>query len=122
MSTVYEFNYTGSEQSITLKPGKYKLECWGASGGEMHSASSHSSGGYSVGELILRKKTLLYIYVGQLGLDVSSSVYAFNGGGYGTGAVGGGATDIRLVGGAWDNEQGLFSRIIVAGGGGGGYA
>ncbi|MCI0947880.1 glycine rich domain-containing protein [Clostridioides difficile] len=119
MSTVYEFNYTGSEQSITLKPGKYKLECWGASGGEMHSASSHSSGGYSVGELILRKKTLLYIYVGQLGLDVSSSVYAFNGGGYGTGAVGGGATDIRLVGGAWDNEQGLFSRIIVAGGGGG---
>ncbi|HEK4800078.1 TPA: hypothetical protein STU63_003129 [Clostridioides difficile] len=122
MATVYEFNYTGSEQSITLKPGKYKLECWGASGGEMHSASSHSSGGYSVGELILRKKTLLYIYVGQLGLDVSSSVYAFNGGGYGTGAVGGGATDIRLVGGAWDNEQGLFSRIIVAGGGGGGYA
>ncbi|HEK8939543.1 TPA: hypothetical protein STY81_002963 [Clostridioides difficile] len=119
MATVYEFNYTGSEQSITLKPGKYKLECWGASGGEMHSASSHSSGGYSVGELILRKKTLLYIYVGQLGLDVSSSVYAFNGGGYGTGAVGGGATDIRLVGGAWDNEQGLFSRIIVAGGGGG---
>ncbi|MDS6292638.1 glycine rich domain-containing protein, partial [Clostridioides difficile] len=34
---------------------------------------------------------------------------------------GGGATDIRLVGGAWDNEQGLLSRIIVAGGGGGSY-
>ncbi|EQF20085.1 glycine rich family protein, partial [Clostridioides difficile CD149] len=30
-------------------------------------------------------------------------------------------TDIRLVGGAWDNEQGLLSRIIVAGGGGGSY-
>ncbi|VFD28644.1 Glycine rich protein [Clostridioides difficile] len=35
---------------------------------------------------------------------------------------GGGATDIRLVGGAWDNEQGLLSRIIVAGGGGGSYS
>ncbi|MCV2286018.1 glycine rich domain-containing protein [Clostridioides difficile] len=122
MQTVWDFDYTGTEQNVTLKPGKYKLECWGASGGETHSASSHSSGGYSVGELILRKKTLLYIYVGQLGLDVSSSVYAFNGGGYGAGAVGGGATDIRLIGGAWDNEQGLFSRIIVAGGGGGGYS
>ncbi|HBF9850610.1 TPA: hypothetical protein KO441_004032, partial [Clostridioides difficile] len=30
----------------------------------------------------------------------------------------GGATDIRLIGGSWDNEQGLLSRIIVAGGGG----
>ncbi|WP_245397439.1 glycine-rich protein, partial [Clostridioides difficile] len=29
------------------------------------------------------------------------------------------ATDIRLVGGSWDNPQGLFSRILVAGGGGG---
>ncbi|HFL3205687.1 TPA: glycine-rich protein, partial [Clostridioides difficile] len=34
MATVYEFNYTGSEQSVTLKPGKYKLECWGACGGK----------------------------------------------------------------------------------------
>ncbi|UWD47167.1 glycine rich domain-containing protein [Clostridioides difficile] len=122
MVTEWNFDYTGAEQSLIFKPGKYKLECWGASGGEMHSATSHSGGGYSVGELILRKETLLYVYVGQLGLDVSSSVYAFNGGGYGAGAVGGGATDIRLVGGEWDNEQGLFSRIIVAGGGGGGYA
>ena len=31
---------------------------------------------------------------------------------------GGGATDIRLIGGSWDNEQSLLSRIIVAGGGG----
>lgn len=29
MATVYEFNYTGSEQSVTLKPGRYRLECWG---------------------------------------------------------------------------------------------
>ncbi|MBJ8640072.1 hypothetical protein F1218_19605, partial [Clostridioides difficile] len=88
---------------------------------ETHSATSHSGGGYSVGELILRKETLLYVYVGQLGLDTSSTDYAFNGGGYGV-STGGGATDIRLVGGVWDSEQGLFSRIIVAGGGSGGHA
>ncbi|MCW0883944.1 glycine-rich protein [Clostridioides difficile] len=121
MTTEWNFDYTGTEQPITLKPGRYKLECWGASGGETHSATSHSGGGYSVGELILRKETLLYVYVGQLGLDTSSTDYAFNGGGYGV-STGGGATDIRLVGGVWDSEQGLFSRIIVAGGGSGGHA
>ncbi|ENZ9552205.1 glycine-rich protein [Clostridioides difficile] len=121
MATEWNFDYTGTEQPITLKPGRYKLECWGASGGETHSATSHSGGGYSVGELILRKETLLYVYVGQLGLDTSSTDYAFNGGGYGV-STGGGATDIRLVGGVWDSEQGLFSRIIVAGGGSGGHA
>ncbi|MDO0133096.1 hypothetical protein KLN18_18780, partial [Clostridioides difficile] len=35
--------------------------------------------------------------------------------------AGGGSTDIRLVGGAWDNPQGLLSRIMVAGGAGGSY-
>ncbi|MCC0693035.1 glycine rich domain-containing protein [Clostridioides sp. ZZV14-6387] len=121
MATEWNFNFKAEPQPITLKPGRYKLECWGASGGETHSAASHSGGGYSVGELILRKETLLYVYVGQLGLDTSSTDYVFNGGGYGV-STGGGATDIRLVGGAWDSEQGLFSRIIVAGGGGGGHA
>ncbi|MBG0220002.1 hypothetical protein I4O96_13170 [Clostridioides difficile] len=121
MATEWNFNFKAEPQPITLKAGRYKLECWGACGGETHSATSHSGGGYSVGELILRKETLLYVYVGQLGLDTSSTDYAFNGGGYGV-STGGGATDIRLVGGAWDSEQGLFSRIIVAGGGGGGHA
>jgi hypothetical protein len=35
------------------------------------------------------------------------------------GGSGGGATDFRLVGGAWNNATGLQSRILVAGGGGG---
>ncbi|EOY7326315.1 glycine-rich protein, partial [Clostridioides difficile] len=33
MQTEWNFDYTGAEQSVTLKPAKYKLECWGASGG-----------------------------------------------------------------------------------------
>lgn len=27
------FAYTGKAQSVTLEPGKYVLECWGAQGG-----------------------------------------------------------------------------------------
>ncbi|MCC0638293.1 glycine rich domain-containing protein [Clostridioides sp. ES-S-0001-02] len=119
MATVYEFNYTGSEQSVALKPGKYKFECYGARGGGVgtpHSSGFYSGkGGYSAGELILKQETTLYLYVGIDG----KKGYDFNGGGYAIGASGGGATDIRLIGGSWDNEQGLLSRIIVAGGGGG---
>ncbi|MDB0441517.1 glycine-rich protein [Clostridioides difficile] len=124
METVYEFNYTGSEQSVTLKPGKYKFECWGACGGHGGNPPSDAifgHGGYSCGELILKKSTKFYVYVGQVGLGSNSTVNSFNGGGRGNSIGGGGATDIRLVGGDWDNPQGLLSRIIVAGGGGGVY-
>ncbi|HEK4594654.1 TPA: hypothetical protein SOK55_003975, partial [Clostridioides difficile] len=48
--------------------------------------------------------------------------FTFNGGGLGVNNGGGGATDIRLVNGDWNNEQGLLSRIIVAGGGGGAFS
>lgn len=116
MATVYEFNYTGREQSVTLKPGRYKLECWGASS----LGINPSNGGYAYGKLILRKETMLYVYVGEAGYNGSLSRYMFNGGGYATYQCGGGATDIRLAGGDWDSEQGLLSRIIVAGGAGGG--
>ncbi|MCC0704884.1 hypothetical protein IC213_17625 [Clostridioides sp. ES-S-0049-02] len=121
MATVYEFNYTGSEQSVTLKPGKYRIQCYGASGGYTSRAdftpTYKPKGGYSVGEITLKKDTLLYVYVGRSGESVNSQSRLFNGGGSG-GYSCGGATDIRLVGGSWDNEQGLFSRIIVAGGAG----
>ncbi|WP_227866636.1 glycine rich domain-containing protein [Clostridioides sp. ES-S-0190-01] len=136
MATVYNFSYTGNEQSVTLKPGKYKFECWGSSGG-INNSSWHTDakGGYSKGEIILKKQTTLYIYVGESGFASSSTSNntksGFNGGGKGYlnqqvmgtyySMYGGGATDIRLVGGAWDKEQGLLSRIIVAGGGGGTY-
>ncbi|MCJ0168893.1 hypothetical protein J0W39_19400, partial [Clostridioides difficile] len=93
-------------------------------------------GGYSKGEITLKKQTTLYVYVGESGFASSSTSNntksGFNGGGKGYlnqqvmgtyySMYGGGATDIRLVGGAWDNEQGLLSRIIVAGGGGGSYS
>ncbi|MCC0718365.1 glycine rich domain-containing protein [Clostridioides sp. ZZV14-6105] len=137
MATVWNFGYNGSPQNVTLKPGKYKFECWGSSGGINNSSwYTDAKGGYSKGEITLKKQTTLYIYVGESGYASSSTnnntKSGFNGGakGYlnqqvmGTyySMYGGGATDIRLVGGAWDNEQSLLSRIIVAGGGGGSYS
>ncbi|HCQ5683937.1 TPA: hypothetical protein OLY49_001339 [Clostridioides difficile] len=119
MQTEWNFDAVSSAQEIILKPGKYKLECWGARGGATGTPLSdgfyYGKGGYCSGELTLRKKTALYVYVGFDGKKGSQ----FNGAGYCGSATGGGATDIRLVDGNWDNPQGLLSRIIVAGGGGG---
>ncbi|MDX5763579.1 glycine rich domain-containing protein [Clostridioides difficile] len=121
MQTEWNFDAVNSAQEIILKPGKYKLECWGARGGAkgtpFESGFYYGYGGYCSGEITLKKETTLYLYVG---IDDRKG-YNFNGAGYGNGASGGGATDIRLIGGTWDNEQGLLSRIIVAGGGGGTY-
>ncbi|HBF7016604.1 TPA: hypothetical protein KOV70_003848 [Clostridioides difficile] len=129
MAKVYDFNYIHGEQEVVLPPGKYLLECWGAAGGggiRIVDFNLRSKGGYSKGELTLRKETTLYVYAGSKGSNYDST---FNGGGKammhespsGGGILycnGGGATDIRLIGGSWDNEQSLLSRIIVAGGGG----
>ncbi|HDX7086225.1 TPA: hypothetical protein RQA65_003754 [Clostridioides difficile] len=118
MQTEWNFDAVSSAQEIILKPGKYKFECWGARGGALgtpfESGFYYGYGGYCSGEITLKKETTLYLYVGIDG----RKGYNFNGAGYGNGASGGGATDIRLIGGTWDNEQGLLSRIIVAGGGG----
>ncbi|HBG1718751.1 glycine rich domain-containing protein [Clostridioides difficile] len=134
MATEWNFDYTGAEQSVTLKPGKYKLECWGACGGSRASSPpGQVKGGYTCGELVLKKQTVLYAYVGQSGYEKVnsgeplSSSRSYNGGAsandvivgsYKYSSRGGGATDFRLIGGEWDNPQGLLSRIIVAGGSG----
>ena len=112
------FNYTGNVQSIELLPGKYKLECWGASGANpdywnsLGGYSHPGNGGYICGELSINHFLVLYIQVGARN--------GYNGGGYSSiGQCGGGATDIRLISGAWNNLDSLKSRILVAGGGGG---
>lgn len=131
MAKIYDFNYRYAEQTVTLPRGKYLLECWGAAGGggsSIADSNLRSKGGYSKGELTLKKETTLHVYVGYSGRDGLHST-PFNGGGKAlihesdsnkniVYCHGGGATDIRLVGGQWDNEQSLLSRIIVAGGGG----
>lgn len=111
--SVMDFNYTGSVQSKTLKPGMYTIECWGGQGGT-YSSYIGGYGGYSKGTITLTEATTVYISVGGAGSS-SSTAAGFNGGGTGisSGRGGGGATDVRI------GQNSLYSRVIVAGGGGG---
>ncbi len=129
---VWNFDYTDGEQEFTTPcSGEYKLETWGAQGGNYLSSSYGGYGGYSTGIIFLNKDTLLYINVGGKGNGSTGAVGrvdgGYNGGGYGaessfshSGAGGGGATHIA-------NRTGMLSVLdnyrnfvyIVAGGGAG---
>lgn len=127
---IINFAYTGRAQTVLLPPGRYKLEVWGAQGGNANASYALGGrGGFASGVLKLLRETKLFVYVGQSGpvpASVGISKPAFNGGGYGNTSSttstyrvssGGGASDIRI------GTDSLFSRVIVAGAGGGsGYA
>ncbi|MBY2486571.1 hypothetical protein KWX70_19220 [Clostridioides difficile] len=137
MQTEWNFNYANYVQNVSLFPGKYKLECWGACGGAVDTSdwTDCAKGGYSKGEIVLKKRTNLQICVGQSGYEQvpegsSLTRSGFNGGGvagkvttgrFAYSKYGGGATDIRLYypSATWNNTESLLSRILVAGGGGG---
>lgn len=107
------FDYTGGEQEFIIPcNGNYKIELWGASGqaNDYTIENSVGLGAYVSGNISLFQTNKLYLYVGANN---------YNGGSIGE-TSGGGATDIRLVNGDWDNFESLKSRIIVAAGGGGG--
>lgn len=132
-ATTHDYSYSGSAKNVTLPPGTYKFECWGAQGGSNGTNSTYGitaqaggKGGYSVGQLTTAQALAIQVLVGGQGSD---SAAGYNGGGSTTGTSqyssedtlgyskmggGGGATDIRLSDGA------LLSRMIVAGGGSGG--
>ncbi|MDD3187250.1 MAG: glycine-rich protein [Bacilli bacterium] len=138
------FAYIEGAQMFTVPlTGWYKVELWGASGGDGRVANtstinegSGGAGSYTSGEIYLEKNDNLYFYVGSEGeddYDTASYTYGLggnNGGGDGgyenrvettpeNGAGGGGATDVRLVNGNWNDSTSLASRIMVAAGGGG---
>ena len=122
--TTQTFNYTGTVQSVTLQPGTYKLEAWGAQGGNDTSGAATyregGYGGYSYGTYTITKPTTLYIVVGQKGPDTKVGGSAYNGGGYiaNHGSGGGGATHIATASGLLSNLAN-HSILLVAGGGGG---
>ena len=120
---VKNFSYTGNMQSYTtLLSGTYQIELWGASGGDI---ASHRGGlgGYTSGYIELTSGQNLYFYVGGQGQN--SSIGGWNGGSSLSymeerfGSSGGGATDVRVVSGNWNDFASLKSRIMVSGGGGG---
>ena len=129
-----KFQYTGKVQQIELLPGIYLFECYGASGGGGNGASFHENydagglGGYTSAIMAVLDTTIVYCYVGGAGYygagtnQYGGMVGGWNGGGNGgnsTSGSGGGATDFRVVGGAWNDTNSLRSRFLVAGGGGG---
>ena len=131
--------YTNPQKyEVTLSPGTYVLEAWGAQGKDQTETYYDSDdeddegttfncyggkGGYSKGTLTLTENTVAYIYPGGQGsldnqVTSGSNTYysgGFNGGGSGVSMYtpGGGGSDIRL------GTDSFYARVIVAGGGGG---
>ena len=126
------FSYTGQYQEYTVpKDGIYKIQLWGAQGGNYTDTWLFGGyGGYTSGNVKLKKGTKLYFYVGG---QPSSNQWNYTGGWNGGGNVpsgkdkdgraGGGATDVRTMNtstpATWNETKSLASRIMVAGGGGG---
>ena len=139
------FAYTGYEQQFVVPfDGVYKIEAWGASGGQATSYEGSEVltggvGGYSVGEIELKKDQVLYINVGGKGTDdfypysgEGSTPGGYNGGGtaygqYGsepvyrvTSGSGGGATSVSLRSGLLKDLANYTDNVIIVAGGGGG--
>ena len=110
----------GTPRTLTLLPGKYKMECMGSQGGSFSGSAPGGLGGDVWGYIELEQVQKFYIYVGRT--PYSATEGGYNGGGGSSNAslsvAAGGATDIRLTGGAWNDPVSLASRIMVAGGGG----
>lgn len=130
ISEVWEFDYTGTEQIFSIsKTGKYKLEVWGASGGNTSNYSG-GYGGYSVGKINLTEGDTIYINVGGSGSNSSSGTVAggYNGGGscYAQGSYsaksgsGGGASHIALSSGILSSLSENIDNILIVSSGGGG--
>ena len=126
------FNYTGDSQEYEVpKDGYYYIELGGASGGYIDDIYNSGLGAKTSGYIYLEKGEVLYFYIGGKGTltKTANTIISggYNGGGDAktesasdsTATTGGGATDVRLVGGSWDNMSSLISRIMVAAGGAG---
>lgn len=124
-----DYSYTGDVQEVTLPIGTYKLECWGADGGELSSNTAEpGKGGYSSGEITLSSSTVLYIVVGGKGKGGGATPGGYNGGGGTTGTHtnnanhtgGGGASHIATIAGTLRSLSNYQSSILIVAGGGGG--
>ena len=139
-SSCLTFGYFKREPvKISLPQGQYKLEVWGAKGGDSTGNGNPSSnrgnstvpgglGGYSRGILSLNKKETVFVFVGEEGRTSNSSDGSTTEGGFPDGGgtkasycsnyhtvpgTGGGSTSIRI------GSDSNYTRVIVAGGGGG---
>jgi hypothetical protein len=123
-STTYVF--TGSVQTFLVPPcvNSISVDVRGAQGGDSKNYGPGGLGGQVSAEIAVYPGQTLYVYVGsQPSLTGSNAPGGWNGGGNASTSPlvggGGGASDIRTMGGAWNDANGLQSRLVVAGGGGG---
>lgn len=114
-----EFAYTGNnEKFVAPVDGIYKLELWGASPNNDYNSYTKANaayGGYTAGNIELKQGDTLYVYVGGSGTTFNCCTSQ------GIETKSGGATDVRLINGEWNDAASLSSRIMVAGGGGTSY-
>ena len=137
--TVFNFDYTGGEQTFTAPvSGTYRLETWGAQGGKSIDSGVYRDiggyGGYSSGLIGLGEYEILYAYIGGHGsdgkLEVNDSLGGYNGGGNGhwdnrddeASGAGGGATHIATKSGLLNSLENYKNNIYIVSGGGGGAA
>lgn len=126
------FTNTNDVQTFSKKNASFAtVTCVGASGNDGNAGARGGGGGTVSGRVDFTQATY-YVYVGGRGTtgvcNTVGGTGGYNGGGsiLDTGNSGwivagaGGASDIRLVGGAWNNATSLNSRILVGGGGGAG--
>lgn len=105
------YGYTGGTQKVTLVPGTYQLEAYGAKGG--NDSQAGGNGGYAKGKLKVDKATDIYIAAGGKGADAATG----NGGGYNGG-------DCRAAdggGGGGGFYGGYGAQEDAGAGGGSGY-
>ena len=117
-------DYSNQIQTKTItEPGYYKLETWGAQGGNIGTYIG-GYGGYSTGYIYLSGNQQLYIAVGGAGANTDTGGY--NGGGSlvagqsAYGSSGGGATHIAIVSGILSTLSENINDILIVSGGGGG--
>ena len=142
--TVFNFDYTGEEQTFVAPvSGTYKLETWGAQGGNYSNENHGGYGGYSVGVIYLKINSGIYINIGGLGDSEKEKLTDYTGfkighGGYNGGgnsynyydtnnyianccsSAGGGATHIASKSGVLHLLENFKDNILIVSGGGGG--
>ncbi len=130
------FNFTQKDEIQEFKvpcSGTYKLETWGASGGDINDNYRGGYGGYSVGSIFLKARNTIYVVVGGQGkINEDGNEIAmggYNGGGNGripsilvsrrvTG--GGGATHIGKSTGMLKVFENIISDLYIVSAGGSG--
>lgn len=117
-------DYSNQIQTKTItEPGYYKLETWGAQGGNIGTYIG-GYGGYSTGYIYLSGNQQLNIAVGGAGTNTDTGGY--NGGGSllngqsAHGSSGGGATHIATISGVLSSLENNKDNILIVSGGGGG--